>query len=33
VQAILSLTVMIFVVVFMLVDLGYALIDPRVDVS
>lgn len=33
VQAILSLTVMIFVVVFMLVDLGYALIDPRVEVS
>ncbi len=33
VQAILSLTVVIFVVVFMLVDLGYALIDPRVKVS
>lgn len=33
VQAILSLTVVIFVVVFMLVDLGYALIDPRVDVG
>jgi peptide/nickel transport system permease protein len=32
-QAILSLTVVIFVVVFMLVDLGYALIDPRVDVT
>lgn len=31
-QAILSLTVMIFVVIFMLVDLGYALIDPRVEV-
>ena len=33
VQAILSLTVVIFVVVFMLVDIGYALIDPRVKVS
>ncbi|MGV8854683.1 MAG: ABC transporter permease [Devosia sp.] len=33
VQAILSLTVVIFVIVFMLVDLGYALIDPRVKVS
>ncbi|MEJ1158294.1 ABC transporter permease [Prosthecomicrobium sp. N25] len=32
-QAILSLTVVIFVVVFMLVDLGYALVDPRVDVT
>ncbi|MBY5833867.1 MULTISPECIES: ABC transporter permease [Rhizobium] len=32
-QAILSLTVVIFVVIFILVDLGYALIDPRVDVS
>ena len=32
-QAILSLTVVIFVVIFMLVDLGYALVDPRVDVS
>jgi peptide/nickel transport system permease protein len=32
-QAILSLTVVIFVVVFMLVDLGYALIDPRVEVA
>ena len=33
VQAILSLTVVIFVGLFMLVDLGYALIDPRVKVS
>jgi len=33
VQAILSLTVTVFVIVFMLVDLGYALIDPRVKVS
>ena len=33
VQAILSLTVVIFVIVFMLVDIGYALIDPRVKVS
>ena len=33
VQAILSLTVVIFVVVFILVDIGYALIDPRVKVS
>jgi len=33
VQAILSLAVVIFVVVFMLVDIGYALIDPRVKVS
>ncbi|MDB5507099.1 MAG: dppB [Devosia sp.] len=33
VQAILSLTVVVFVIVFMLVDLGYALIDPRVKVS
>lgn len=33
VQAILSLTVVIFVVIFILVDLGYALVDPRVDVS
>ncbi|MDQ1196156.1 ABC transporter permease [Agrobacterium sp. SORGH_AS 787] len=32
VQAILSLTVVIFVVIFMLVDIGYAIIDPRVDV-
>lgn len=31
-QAILSLTVVIFVVVFMLVDLAYALVDPRVEV-
>jgi peptide/nickel transport system permease protein len=33
VQAILSLTVVIFVVVFILVDLGYALIDPRVEMK
>lgn len=33
VQALLSLTVAIFVVVFMLVDLGYAIIDPRVEVA
>lgn len=33
VQAILSLTVVIFVVVFILVDLGYALIDPRVQAT
>jgi peptide/nickel transport system permease protein len=33
VQAILSLTVVIFVIVFMLVDIGYAIIDPRVTVS
>ena len=33
VQAILMLTVVIFVVVFALVDLGYALIDPRVEVK
>ena len=33
VQAILSLTVVIFVVIFMLVDMGYALIDPRVEVK
>ena len=33
VQAILSLTVVIFVVIFMLVDIGYAIIDPRVSVS
>jgi peptide/nickel transport system permease protein len=33
VQALLSLTVVIFVVVFMLVDLGYAIIDPRVEVA
>jgi peptide/nickel transport system permease protein len=33
VQAILSLTVAIFVVIFILVDLGYTLIDPRMDVS
>jgi peptide/nickel transport system permease protein len=32
-QAILSLTVVIFVVIFILVDLGYALVDPRVEVS
>ena len=32
-QAILSLTVVIFVLVFALVDLGYALIDPRVKIS
>ncbi len=32
VQAILSLTVVIFVLIFILVDLCYALIDPRVDV-
>jgi peptide/nickel transport system permease protein len=32
-QAILSLTVVIFVAIFILVDLGYALIDPRVNVS
>jgi len=32
-QAILMLTVVIFVVVFALVDLGYALIDPRVEVK
>lgn len=33
VQAILSLTVMIFVLIFILVDIGYALIDPRVQAS
>ncbi|MCA0942733.1 ABC transporter permease [Yangia mangrovi] len=33
VQAILVLTVLIFVLVFALVDLGYALIDPRVEVK
>jgi peptide/nickel transport system permease protein len=33
VQAILSLTVVIFVLVFILVDIGYALVDPRVKVS
>lgn len=33
VQAILSLTVVVFVVVFMLVDIGYALIDPRLKLS
>lgn len=33
VQAILSLTVVIFVVIFMLVDIGYAIIDPRVEVK
>ena len=33
VQAVLSLTVIIFVVIFILVDIGYALIDPRVSVS
>jgi peptide/nickel transport system permease protein len=33
VQAILSLTVVVFVIVFMLVDIGYAIIDPRVTVS
>lgn len=33
VQAILSLTVVIFVLVFILIDIGYALIDPRVKVS
>jgi peptide/nickel transport system permease protein len=33
VQAILSLTVVIFVVVFMLLDLAYTLIDPRVKVA
>jgi peptide/nickel transport system permease protein len=32
-QAILALTVAIFVVVFILVDLGYALVDPRVAVA
>lgn len=32
-QAILCLTVVIFVIIFMLVDIGYALIDPRVSVS
>lgn len=32
VQAILSFTVLVFVLVFILVDLGYALIDPRVEV-
>jgi len=32
-QAILALTVAIFVVVFILVDLGYALIDPRIEVA
>jgi peptide/nickel transport system permease protein len=32
-QAILALTVAIFVVVFILVDLGYALVDPRVEVA
>lgn len=32
-QAILSLTVLIFVVIFILVDIGYALIDPRVKLS
>jgi peptide/nickel transport system permease protein len=33
VRAILLLTVLVFVVVFALVDLGYALIDPRVEVK
>lgn len=33
VQAILSLTVVIFVLIFTLVDIGYAIIDPRVTVS
>jgi peptide/nickel transport system permease protein len=33
VQAILSLTVAIFVVIFILVDLGYAALDPRIEVS
>ncbi len=33
VQAILSLTVVIFVVIFMLVDIGYSIIDPRVSVT
>nr|WP_244629736.1 ABC transporter permease [Martelella limonii] len=33
VQGILSLTVIIFVVIFILVDLCYAIIDPRVDVA
>jgi peptide/nickel transport system permease protein len=33
VQAILSLTVAIFVLIFIAIDLGYALIDPRVAVS
>lgn len=32
-QAILALTVAIFVVVFILVDIGYALVDPRVELS
>ncbi|OVE88313.1 ABC transporter permease [Allorhizobium ampelinum] len=33
VQAILSLTVVVFVTIFMLVDIGYAIIDPRVNVT
>lgn len=33
VQAILSLTVVVFVLMFILVDLGYALIDPRVEMQ
>jgi peptide/nickel transport system permease protein len=33
VQAILSLTVVVFVLIFIVVDLGYALIDPRVEIS
>ncbi|CAN5343496.1 ABC transporter permease [soil metagenome] len=33
VQAILSLTVLVFVLIFILVDIGYALIDPRVEVK
>ncbi|MGV3490068.1 MAG: ABC transporter permease [Devosia sp.] len=32
-QAILSLTVVIFVVIYMLMDLAYAIIDPRVEVQ
>jgi peptide/nickel transport system permease protein len=33
VQAILSLTVVIFVVIFIIVDIGYALVDPRVEAA
>ena len=33
VQAILSLTVVIFVLIFIMVDMAYAIIDPRVDVA
>lgn len=33
VQGILSLTVLVFVVMFIVVDIGYALIDPRVEAT